>query len=318
MIQQPKAPGSRRAHDARAAGDGRSPSAEGAPPRRRGHDENDGNRLGPWRLAGRLGRGQWAEVFEAMPADAESRAAAYAVKVLREQWRHHADAIEALRREARVAAEVAHPRLVTVLSAAVDQPPHYLVMPKLQGDTLASPRRFGVSMALCIARQVAEALAALADAGWLHGDVKPANIVVSPGGHVTLIDLGCCRRLDEASPPAFRGTVAYAAPETLTSSMVWDIRSEIYSLGVVLFELLEGGHPFPGRDAGETAHHHLATPAPDLRRRIPHLSSEVARLVASMLAKEPLRRPQSAATLIHELVALEIATLTDRAPPPSG
>ena len=104
-----------------------------------------------------------------------------------------------------------------------------------------------ISKALWIVRQTAEALDALHAAGWMHGDVTSGNIRVSPAGHVTLIDLSFARRREEIGSAADRpimGTCSYVAPECLTSALRPDIRSDIYSLGVVLFEILSGSLPY--------------------------------------------------------------------------
>ena len=181
---------------------------------------------------------------------------------------------------------------------------------------LAAGRQFDVPAALWIARQTAEALEALHAAGWMHGDVSPGNIHVSPSGHVTLMDLSFARRRDEDGSAADRpvmGTFRYIAPEHITSSLATDIRSDIYSLGVVLFEMLAGRVPFLGEDLAELAVEHRQSAPPDLRRLAPHVPREVALLVRQMMAKNPLRRPQTPRELIERLVRLEIGAFSERA-----
>jgi serine/threonine-protein kinase len=108
------------------------------------------------------------------------------------------------------------------------------------------------------------------------------------------------------------GTVGYLAPEMIVSALRCDIRSDIYSLGVVLFEMLAGRLPFTGRTLAELATQHRQDRAPDLRRLVPHLPAGVIRLVREMLCKEPLRRPQSPRELIDRLWALEIGSFSER------
>jgi len=171
-------------------------------------------------------------------------------------------------------------------------------------------------VALWMARQVVEALEALHAAGWMHGDVKPGNVFVSPEGHVTLLDLGFARRRDETGSAVDRlltGTCNYMAPELITSALRADIRSDVYSLGVVLFELLAGRLPFTGESLAELATKHRQSRPPNLRRLAPHLPQAVVELVQQMLAKDPLRRPQTPRELIDRLVGLEIATFSERA-----
>ncbi|MGA2032547.1 MAG: serine/threonine-protein kinase [Thermoguttaceae bacterium] len=172
-----------------------------------------------------------------------------------------------------------------------------------------------VPRALWIARQTAQALQALDDQGWTHGDVKPSNIFLSPQGHVTLLDLGFARRHEQSGSAVDRlilGTCNYIAPEHITSTLGSDIRSDIYSLGVVLYQLLSGRLPYEAHDLAELATRHRRTSPPRLRRLIPQIAPEVARLAEQMLAKNPLRRPQTPRELVKRLVALEISTFSER------
>lgn len=162
-----------------------------------------------------------------------------------------------------------------------------------------------------IARQVASALAALHAAGWLHGDVKPENVLVSPQGHATLIDLGLARKLGTREcqgGEVLAGTLAYVAPEAFLPASVLTAESDIYSLGVMLYELLTGQPLFEELDPTAMALAHL--------RRVPAPVSEaaldvpppLALLVMRMLAKDPLRRPL-ASDVVRQLTRLEIELL---------
>ena len=253
-------------------------------------------------------------------AGAGGSAATYAVKMLRPCWEDDQQAIRLLQREALVGQSISHPHLVPILAASVLEPPRLVVMPWLEGASLAARladgQQFGVPEALWIARQTAEALDALHAAGWMHGDVAPGNIHISPTGHVTLLDLNFARRRDEIGSAADRpimGTCNYLAPEYLTSALRPDIRSDIYSLGAVLFEMLSGRRPFAARDAGAIVAAAPAVAPPDLGRLAPHVPREVVQLVRQMMAKEPLRRPQTPRELIERLVALEIGSFSQRA-----
>jgi serine/threonine protein kinase len=224
-----------------------------------------------------------------------------------------------LRREAVVGKAVSHPHVISILAAGVTAPPYYVVMPWLAGTTLARlglrRRRLALAAVFWIARQVAEALEGLDRAGWMHGDVKPSNIFVAPEGHVTLLDLGFARRTNRPDSGVQRwmaGTYQYIAPEGLTAGMRVDIRSDIYSLGMVMYEMLAGRVPFKGRDAEELARQHRGARVPDLRRLVPEVPAEAAALVGEMVAKEPLRRPQTPRELVQRLAALEIAFFAER------
>lgn len=280
-------------------------------------------RVSQWELIQLAGEGSLTQVYRARPLGITGdQPGAYALKMLRAQWQHDRRAIELLRREAFVGRRVSHPHLVAVLAANLHQPPHFVVMPWLYGQTLANEQSLGRTVdlpaALWTARQVAEALGALDTAGWMHGDVKPSNIFISPEGHVTLLDLGFARRRQETGSVVDRcvvGTYNYIAPEMITSRLRPDIRSDIYSLGVVLFETLSGRLPFKGKDLAELATQHKMARPPDLRRLAPHLPTGVIQLVGAMLAKDPLRRPQTPAELTERLVALEVEAFAERAEP---
>ena len=278
-------------------------------------------RLGSWELVAPISESELTRVYRARPAGGSpARPAAYALKVLRPEWEHHPQVVSLLAREAQVGRKVSHPHLVSVLSARVRDVPRYLVMPWLEGVTLADRLRDAappdLPEMLWVVRQVAEGLAALDAHGWMHGDVKPSNIMISPDGHATLIDLGFAHRRHEEASAVDRvvaGTHAYLAPEVLSSRVGADIRSDLYSLGVVLFEALTGRLPFSGQTLPELISQHQQVPPPHLKRLAPHVPDDVARWVGRLLAKDPLRRPQTAEELVAQLVRLEIATFSERA-----
>ena len=278
-------------------------------------------RLGPWQLVRLLSEGNFTRVYQSRPADApDNLPAAYVVKVLRNQWWRDPQAIEMQRREAWVGTQVSHPNLLPVLSASVSEPPFYVVSPKLDGVPLAQlileHEKLPVPFALWIARQVADGLAALVEAtGMIHTDVKPANVLVSAAGHATLIDFGFVQTPAEASQWATRplaGTLAYIAPEMVTSALAAGPRSDIYSLGVTLYEMLTGRRPWDSDDPGELATLHRQAKPINIRAIRPEVPDAVAELAHSMLAKDPLRRPSSARELATRLIRLEIESFTMR------
>lgn len=278
-------------------------------------------RIGPWQLVRLMSESELARVYAARPADASPESpAAYVVKVLRKEWWRDEHAIEMQRRAAWVGRKVSHPNLMPVLSAGVEQPPFYVVSPKIEGQSLArvldQQRRLPLPVTLWIVRQVAEALDALHSATrMIHADVKPANIVVAPDGHATLVDLGFVHTPDESRHWSMRpiyGTLNYMAPESLTSTLAASPQSDVYSLGVTLYEMLSGGVPFVGRDAEQLIRQHREAKPECIRNRRPDTPKAVASLVHRMLAKDPMRRPDSAAAVAAELVRLEIGCFAER------
>lgn len=261
-----------------------------------------------------------AEVYKARPKSSSTTTpASYAIKVVRQRWQDDPRMREMLRREAHLGRNVSNPHLVPILAAGLLERPPHLVMPLLEGQTLgarlASGKRLGIAVALWIARQVAQGLEALAAEGWMHADVKPSNIFISPAGHVTLIDLGFAQRISEMATMVDRpilGTLNYIAPELLTAKLPADVRSDIFSLGVTLYRTLTGRLPFDAADLGALALLHRQGVATDLRQLCPQASRRAVQLVQSMIAKEPLRRPQSPRELIERLAELEVECFAER------
>ncbi len=273
--------------------------------------------IGNWQLTQLAGCGSFTDVYLAQPKGCRPNwPADYAIKILRPKFVHDRDAIELLRREAEVASQVSHQHLVTILEAHLSGDDRYLVMPKLAGVSVAQIiERVGylsVRQSLWITRQVSEALDALHRRKWLHGDVKPDNIMLSKEGHATLVDLGFSLRFSEAMLTEFRtvkGTLNYVAPETMTSAHCSDQRSDIYSLGISLFRMLTGRLPFAGKNASELIEAHRGKPIPDPREFNRNIPGSVVSLLSRMTAKQPLRRPQCVRELAIKLLPLEVAAM---------
>ncbi len=271
-------------------------------------------RVRQWELGELIAAGRLARVYRARPVGTPSdRPFGYAIKMLRPRWHDDPRALGLLRREATVGRTVSHPHLISVLAASVHRAPYYVVMPWLRGRPLKArlmaDRFLPLHEALWMARQIALGLDALHQAGWMHGDVKPENVFVAPEGHVTLLDLGFARRANETGSIVDRcvmGTWNYIAPEMISSALRADIRSDLYSLGVLLYEMLAGQLPFPQAEPAELAAAHRHTTPQPLKDLVPGLPAEVALLVHRLLAKEPLRRLQTPTELLDRLVGLEV------------
>lgn len=267
---------------------------------------------GPWQHVEVLHEGALTVIFRVRPITGGEPA--YVLKCLQPHWADDPRAVAMLFREAAVGQALHHRNLVPVLDTQLSREPRFVVTPLLEGQSLetqlAAKPRPGLAQVLWIVRQVAEALGSLDAAGWLHGDVKPSNIVVSPRGHATLIDLGFARRRDEIRCEPDRpvlGTPQYMAPEMLLSRLRPDIRSDLYSLGAVMYRLLAGRLPFEGNDAAAVLEQQLQCRPRALRELNRDVPEAVSALVQRLLAKDPLRRPASPVELVRQLVALELA-----------
>lgn len=274
--------------------------------------------IGSWHLVRKLGEGRWTDVYQARPVSSgDDDTADYVVKTLQPEHRHDPLAIQTLQREAYVAGLVRHPHLSSILSSQIKAPPYFVVMPFIEGvsaaDALLTAGRFTIPQALWIVRQAAEGLRALHRAGWLHNDVKSANVVISPNGHATLIDLGFARPFPSRRTQAdvFEGSLAYACPESFLPNVPFSATSDVYSLGIMLFELLTANRPFRDDNPTDLSAAHLVREIPSPRSIVPQIPARVVRLIRQMLAKDPLRRP-STQHLIDWLTDLEVETFSER------
>ena len=276
--------------------------------------------IGLWRAVGRLATGRLTEVFRAVPtAKASGIPAPYVLKVLRADYENIPGFVQRFCRAARIGRRVSHPSIIPVLDAQVTRPPFYMVLPWIEGASLRelyeTPSPIPLPSLLWIVRQIAGALAALFDAGYMHGDVKPDNVIVSRDWHATLVDLEFARKVPPESddlPAALMGTLPYLAPELVLSNGNPDIRCDIYGLGIVLYEGLVGTCPFPAETPQSLIESLRRHGVPNLRRVMPHLPRSLAELVRSMTAKEPLRRPQTPHDVVATLVDVEIETFSRR------
>jgi serine/threonine protein kinase len=263
-----------------------------------------------------LGGGPLTCVFSARDCAGDS---ACAVKMLREEWKTDATAVKLLQREARAGLSVCHPHIVRLREAHVTRPPYFLVMDLLPGESLRQrlrrENRLPVPTSLWIARQTAEALAALHRAGFRHGDVKPDNIHLIDVGNAVLIDLGFAQRPGEFSEWRRQGyvfgTVDYLAPELCSFDSDGDFATDMFSLGVTLFEMLSGRLPYPPAPMKETFRRRRSESPLDLGSITTFLSPPLLTLVERLLQRQPAFRPRPTA-VVQQLIALEIATLGRR------
>lgn len=231
-------------------------------------------------------------------------------------------------REARIAAQVQHKAIVGVMEVVMEeQSPekiNYIVMEYVDGgsvsDLLKKQGKIEEMKALQIIRQAAEALQAAEKVKLVHRDIKPANIMFTKDGEVKLADFGIAssKSLDtEVSTTltldgSIMGTPAYASPEQCRDSHDVDVRSDIYSLGASLFEMVTGRVPYPGTNTCDIFLKVANDPIPDPRKLNPAISEPVADIIKHMIAKKPEDRPQTPKQLILELdLILNQSKITD-------
>jgi serine/threonine protein kinase len=274
-----------------------------------------GMQIGKYLLDDKLGHGTFGSVYTARDTELERRVA---VKVLNPQHQSNIEAVTRFLQEARATARINHVGIVTILE--VGRIPTdlgevgYIVMELLEGETLA--RRIGrvgrldAAVAIEIGHQISGALGAAHKADVLHRDVKPDNIflvrdpVLASGERVKVLDFGLAKlgRGGQTSTYTILGTPRYMSPEQARSSAHVDKRSDIYSLGCVLFELLVGRRPFEGDPSMLIDRHEREIP-PRVKTLVPALPKSLDDLIARMLAKAPAARPQSMEEVQQELLA---------------
>jgi len=255
-----------------------------------------------------VGRGGMAEVREARDLVLGRRVA---VKILLPALAADPTFIERFRREATAAAALSHPNMVAIYDAGSDGDTRYLVMEYLDGRTLAdllrAHGRLDLGQVLAVGAAVASALEAMHRAGLVHRDVKPANIMVSPGRGVKLMDLGIARAADVTSLTATStviGTAAYLSPEQAQGRAA-DARSDLYSLGCVLYEAATGRRPFDGDSPVAVAMQHANTHAPAPSGLLDDLPAALDTVLARAMAKDPAQRYATAGDLARDLERLE-------------
>lgn len=262
--------------------------------------------IGRYRLEGVEGFGAFATVWRGFDTELEIPVA---VKVLAENWAHHADVRERFLAEARLLRRIEDPRVVRVHDVGIHEDRPFFVMDFVTGGTVADRVKPSVptERALQLAVDAARAVQVLHQAGVLHRDVKPTNLLVGDGERVLVSDLGSAKQLALASGyTVTTGTPAYMAPEQARGEPV-DERSDVYSLGAVAYELIAGRPPFDVGDPGS-----LLTRAIDSRPE-PLASSHktpraLDRVLTSALATRPSDRPASAAAFADALEQVAAGT----------
>ena len=228
-----------------------------------------------------------------------------AIKVLKPELRNDSEFVSKFRVEAQAAAGLSHPNIVNVYDVGQDSGVYFIVMELVEGITLKdyirSKGRLSVRETTGISLQIAAGLEAAHKSGIIHRDIKPQNIIISTDGTAKVADFGIARAASaDTYNPSAMGSVHYSAPEQ-TRGGYSDARSDIYSLGITMYEMLTGKVPFDGDSTVEVALKHLQEDIISPREYIPDLPRAIEQIILRCTEKSPDRRYQNMTQLIHDL-----------------
>jgi serine/threonine protein kinase len=281
-------------------------------------------RIAGYRIEALVGRGGMGQVYRAVQLNLERRVA---LKILAPRLADDERFRRRFLRESRIAASIDHPSIIPIYESGEDGGLLYIAMRYVDGPDLATvlrrEGRLASRRAMAIMTQVASALDAAHQRGLVHRDVKPANILLAsgPGGsdsHCYLCDFGLIKQVDSeqvasalTATDQFVGTIPYVAPEQIEGAAL-DGRTDVYSLGCVLFHCLTGSVPFQGANDVEVVFAHISRPPPSISERAPDLPPTLDPIVARAMAKSKEDRWPTCSSLVTALSA----QLTSQPPPP--
>lgn len=284
-----------------------------------------GTRLGPYEIVSRIGTGGMSDVYRAHDPRIRRDVA---LKVLPATYAKYADRLHRFEQEARAAGALNHPNLLTIFDTGSAEGRPYIVTELLEGHTLrhllreeGTAVRLSMRQTIDIATQIANGLAAAHERGIVHRDLKPENIFVCRDGRVKILDFGVAKLRtsddsvlgdedtaeQETSPGTVIGTVGYMSPEQVRGQPV-DGRSDLFSLGTLMYEMLAGRHPFRGTSPADTMSAILREDPPELMSVNPNVTPGLQRVICHCLEKNPEQRFQSARDLSFQLDVLSSAS----------
>jgi serine/threonine protein kinase len=266
--------------------------------------------LGTLKLVRQLGTGRHCQIWEATPGGGP----AVAVKVVVPEMATDPAQRQLLKHELKVAKSLDHPTVIRIDRLVEDAGPPHLVMELFPHDNLKKQIAAGVD-ALApklqrIVTEIALALDHMHGRGWVHRDLKPDNVLVAPDGQVKLIDLAIAAKaagllgLFGEKPPA-QGTPSYMSPEQIRGGSLTP-RSDVYSFGCLLFELLAGKPPYTGANANDLLNKHVSAPIPAVEAANRNVTTSAAEYMRRLLAKKPGDRPASMKQVLHNLRTIRL------------
>src|SRR6266576_1564560 len=278
-----------------------------------------GRAIGHYKILNRIGTGGMGDVYLATDITAGRKAA---LKLLPTRFTGDAERLKRFQQEARAVVGLNHPNILTVYEIGEDHSIHYIASELIEGETLRQHLTRGqmeLIEAVDIAIQMASALAVAHQAGIVHRDIKPENIMLRPDGYAKVLDFGIAKLAEQEVPVtvpkdealllvetnlgSVLGTVRYMSPEQASGAPV-DKRTDIWSLGVVLYEMVTGHAPFTGETPGEVMTSILEKEPPPLTSYITHTPAELQQIISKTLRKEREERYQSAHELLEALQSL--------------
>ncbi len=267
---------------------------------------------GRYQIRSRIARGGMATVYLATDLRLERRVA---IKVMHGHLADDSKFKERFIQEARSAARLAHPNVVNVFDQGQDSDMAYLVMEYLPGitlrDLLTEHKLLTTEQTLDILEAVLAGLAAAHKAGIVHRDLKPENVLLADDGRIKIGDFGLARAAsaNTATGAALLGTIAYLSPELVTRGIA-DARSDIYAIGIMMFEMLTGEQPFKGEQPMQIAYQHANDSVPSPSRKNSKVPAELDDLVLWSTSREPDDRPRDARAMLDRLYEVHSDLMT--------
>jgi tetratricopeptide (TPR) repeat protein/predicted Ser/Thr protein kinase len=289
-----------------------------------------GETLSHYRILEKLGEGGMGEVYLAEDMKLKRQVA---LKVLPSEMGEDPNRLERFQREAEAVAALDHPNIVTIYSVEEVDGTHFLTMSYIEGKSLGDvipEKGMELEKLFRFAVPLADALSAAHEKGITHRDLKPANIMITPEGRVKVLDFGLAKLTEDARPPSedeptqaltreglVVGTVPYMSPEQVQGDSV-DHRTDIFSLGVLIYEMATGDRPFQGENSAQVVSSILRDDPPSVAERKADLPFHLSRIVKHCLEKDPKRRYQSALDLRNELEGLQSEVASGQLRPASS